>query len=86
MLSTQQLDAMSRIDISEVDRNTLVDIATVQIDPALPAVERMRHYIAQVKNPYLFRSGNTVVRVRFDPTGAELGDILKRHFIGLKRA
>lgn len=85
MLNTQQLDAMSRIDISEVDRNTLVDIASVHIDPALPAVERMESYIAQVQNPYLFRSGNTVVRVRFDPTGADLRDILKRHYIGLKR-
>jgi hypothetical protein len=86
MLNVQQLDAMSRIDIAEADRDNLVDIASIRIDPDLPAVERMESYIGQVKNPYLFRSGDTVVRVRFDPNGAKLGDVLKRHFIGLKRA
>ena len=86
MLTTQQLETMSRIDISDVDRNSLVDISTILIDPELSAIERMERYIEQVKNPYLFRSGSTVVRVRFDPHGAELGDVLKRHFISLKRA
>lgn len=85
MLNMQQLEVMSQIDISEADRNTLVDIASVHIDTTLPAVERMESYIAQVKNPYLFRSGDMVVRVRFDPTGASLGEVLKRHFINLKR-
>lgn len=86
MLNIQQLDAMSRMDISDVDRNALVDISTVQIDPDLPPVERLENYIEQVKNPYLFRSGNTAVRVRFATDGPDLGDILKRHFIELKRA
>lgn len=85
MLNTQQLDAMSRIDLSDINRNSLVDIASVHIDTSLPAVERMTRYLQQVKNPYLFRCGNLAVRVRFDPEGADLGDLLKRHFILLKR-
>ena len=85
MLSTKQLDDMSRIEIAEIDRNSLVDLSSVHIDTSLPAGERMSNYLQQVKNPYLFRCGNMVVRVLFDPNGAELGDILKRHFISLKR-
>lgn len=85
MLSVKQLDRMSKIDIAEVDRNTLVDISSVQIDPSLPATEKMKHYLQQIKNPYLFRCGDMVVKVCFTPDGAELGDVLKRHFISLKR-
>lgn len=85
MLNTEQLETMSRVNISEVNRNELVDISSVHIDISLPTAERMNNYMRQVKNPYLFRSGSTVVRVRFDPDGTELCDILKRHFIGLKR-
>lgn len=86
MLNTQQLDAMSRMSLSEVNRNTLVDIASVHIDTSLPAVERMESYLQQVKNPYLFRSGDIAVRVCFSADGAELGDLLKRYFISLKKA
>jgi hypothetical protein len=85
MLNTQQLDAMSNISLSEADKTKLVDIASVHIDTSLPAAERMKNYLQQIKNPYLFRSGKIAVRVRFEPNGAELGDLLKRHFILLKR-
>lgn len=85
IFNTEQLDAMSRISLSEVNRNELVDIASVHIDTTLPAAERMENYLQQVKNPYLFRSGNIAVRVRFSPGGAELGDLLKRYFISLKK-
>lgn len=76
---------MSKISVPEANRNALVDIATVHIDTSLPAAERMEDYLQQIKNPYLFRSGNLIVRIRFDPEGKDLCEMLKRHFIGLKR-
>ena len=85
LFNTQQLDAMSRIALPEAERAALVDIASVHIDTTLPAAERMENYLQQVKNPYLFRSGNTIVRVRFDPAGKDLRELLTRHFIGLKK-
>lgn len=86
IFNTEQLDAMSRMSFSEVNRNELVDIASVHIDTSLPAVERMESYLQQVKNPYLFRSGDIAVRVCFSTDGAELSDLLKRYFISLKKA
>lgn len=67
MFNTQQLDAMSRIALPEADRTALVDIASVHIDTTLPAAERMENYLQQVKNPYLFRSGNTIGPGTFRP-------------------
>ena len=42
---------------------SLVDIRDVRIDRSLPMEERVKSYVEQVKNPYMFKVGNTVVRV-----------------------
>lgn len=85
MLNTKQLDAMSRINLSEADKNHLIDIASVHIDTSLSIEERMESYLRQIKNPYLFRSGNLTVKVCFAPNGADLGELIKRHFLLRKR-
>lgn len=85
MITTQQLDDMSQINLSDADKSRLIDISSVHVDTSLSAAERMKKYIEEIKNPYLFRSGNLIVRVRFTPDGADLSDVIKRHFISLKR-
>lgn len=59
--------------ISEaIDRDALVDIRDVNIDTSLPKEERMRDFIRQVKNPYLFRHGKYVVKISFADTDITL--------------
>ena len=36
--------------------------------------ERMKSYVEQIKNPYLFKVGNTVVRVSYANTQATIND------------
>lgn len=83
-MSLDELDRLSRIDISQVDRTKLIDIRTIQIDPLQSAAQRMESYIAQIRNPYLFSCDGATVRVRFDPDGGELPHRLKNHFASLK--
>ena len=52
------LEEMKQIDPASVDRNTLVDITEVEIDPTLPREELLKDYLAQIRNPYLFRCGD----------------------------
>ena len=85
ILNTQQLDAMSQINIDQIDRSSLVDITSVHIDTSLPAIQRMKDYLEQVKNPYCFLCGDTAVRIRFEPNGTDLSRLLKNYFVGLKR-
>lgn len=54
--------------------DSLVDIRSVKIDPAQPVEERMRSYVEQIKNPYMFKVGNTVVRVSYADTQATIND------------
>ena len=54
--------------------DSLVDIRSVKIDPAQPVEERMKSYVEQIKNPYLFKGGSTVVRVSYADTQATIND------------
>ena len=54
--------------------DSLVDIRDVKIDRTQPVEERMKSYVEQIKNPYLFKVGNTVVRVSYANTQATIND------------
>ena len=53
---------------------SLVDIRDVRIDRSLPMEDRVRSYVEQVKNPYMFKVGNTVVRVSYADTNKTMND------------
>lgn len=52
----------------------LIDIRDVKIDKSLPIEERVRSYVRQIKNPYLFKVGNTIVRVSYADTDRTIND------------
>lgn len=54
--------------------DSLVDIRDVKIDRSKPVEERMKSYVEQIKNPYLFKVGNTVVRVSYANTQDTIND------------
>ena len=54
--------------------DSLVDIRDVKIDRTQPVEERMKSYVEQIKNPYLFKVGNTIVRVSYANTQATIND------------
>ena len=54
--------------------DSLVDIRDVKIDRTQPVEERMKSYVEQINNPYLFKVGNTVVRVSYANTQATIND------------
>lgn len=62
--------------IHSIDRDELVDISTVRIDPSLPKEQRIREYIRQVKNPYCYLDSGVVVHIRFTQTDTTLEDQL----------
>ena len=54
--------------------DSLVDIRDVEIDKTLPIEERMKSYVEQIKNPYMFMVGETIVRVSYANTQETLND------------
>jgi len=78
------LDAMR--DATDIDRSQLVDIHTIKLDKNLSAVQRAEQYLEQIKNPYCFLCGESVVRIRFNPEGNDLRTHLKNYFVSCKKA
>lgn len=54
--------------------DSLVDIRDIKIDRSLPLEERVRSYLEQIKNPYKFRVGETVVRVSYANNQTTIND------------
>ena len=54
------------------DKTKLVDISTVQIDQSKPREVRMKEFLRQIKNPYLFKVGDVIVEVSFRKNGPAL--------------
>jgi hypothetical protein len=65
IITAEELQKMSEVDIRTVDRNELVDIETVEIRTDLPKEERILDYIQQIKNPYCYLSHGVVVKISF---------------------
>lgn len=82
--SRKQLDKMKSVDITKVDRQSLVDITDIQIDSTLPTAEKMQRYLEQVKNPYCFLCGDTPVKIRFVSGNKTLAQSLGNYFSSLK--
>lgn len=57
--------------IDSIDINDLVDITQIVIDTSQPIPDRKRSYIHQIKNPLLFRCGETKVRVSYGTENLE---------------
>lgn len=54
--------------------DSLIDIRDVKIDRTMPVEERMKSYVEQIKNPYMFKVGTTVVRVSYANTQQTIND------------
>lgn len=63
----------------EIDKNGLVDIRNVDIDPAEPIERRMKKYLQQIKNPYRFLIGDIVVNIGFAEGGKTLDEVFPNH-------
>ena len=50
-MQASTIESMKNIDLSRIDRDTLVDIRDVKVNTALPKRERAVDFIRQIKNP-----------------------------------
>ena len=66
-----------------VDRSTLMQRSSVRLDPSAPREERLRDFIRQIKNPYCYLDGKTVVKISFTNTATTIEDCLENYLRGL---
>lgn len=62
------------MDFSDAKLEELADIGKIRIDRNKSVEERKRQYLNQVKNPYLVKVGDTMVKIRFANNGVSFED------------
>ena len=77
------VEAMKSIDPRTVDCSTLMQRSSVRLDPSAPREERLRDFIQQIKNPYCYLDGKTVVKISFTNTATTIEDCLENYLRGL---
>ena len=77
------VEAMKSVNPKTVDRNKLIQRSSVRLDPAAPREERLRDFIQQIKNPYCYLDGKTVVKISFSRTDTTMEDCLEHYLRGL---
>ena len=77
------IEAMKNVSPKTVDRSRLVQRSSVQLDPSAPREERLRDFIQQIKNPYCYLDGKTVVKISFANTDTTMEDCLEHYLRGL---
>ena len=76
-MTAEDLENMKKVDLQGVDRNSLVDLQEISIDHSLPIEQRVKDFVAKIKNPYCFKCGKYVVISKFSENGLSLEDCLK---------
>lgn len=64
-LTSEELKVLREVDIRTVDRSTLVDAESVNINAELSTEERIADYIRQIQNPYCYLYKGMVVKISF---------------------
>lgn len=77
------LETMRNVDIRTVDPSTLVDIDDVKIDVTKPKNERILDFVRQIKNPYCYKCGKTIVKVSYTNTERTFEEIFKSIIINI---
>ena len=74
----EELNNFKDIPIDEIDESELVDINEVDVRMDLPPIERLKHTLDQIKNPYFFKVGKYIVKSTFsEGSGCTIGDCLR---------
>ena len=77
------VEMMKSVDPKTVDRTALIQRSSVRLDPAASREERLRDFIQQIKNPYCYLDGKTVVKITFANTATTIEDCLENYLRGL---
>lgn len=78
-LSKEELQKMKQIDIREAEIEQLVDINEVAVDMKKTVSARVEDYVQKVKNPFLVKVGDYVVKIGYSDSPETLNDRMEQY-------
>ena len=68
--------ALSGVDIRKMNKEELVDVSGISLDPSVPRKLRAGYILKNIGNPYCFRVGDLGVKLEFLDSAPSLQDAL----------
>ena len=81
-MNNRQIDiaALAGADIRKMDKEKLVDVSGMPLDPSIPRKLRAGYILKTTGNPYCFRVGDLGVKLEFLDSAPSLQDVLSDFF------
>jgi hypothetical protein len=77
------LNEMKNVTMENIDPQNLVDITSIEVNPELSKNERIKAFVEQIKNPYLFKCGKIIVQIGFADTNITLNERMETYLKSL---
>lgn len=74
MMTMEELQYMKTMDIMDADREQLADINDIEIDRTKPVESRIRSYLEQVRNPFLVKAGEYILKFTYADCDKDMDD------------
>lgn len=72
----EKLNRCRNMKLEDVSLDDVDEISSIKIDRRKPSNERILDFIAKVKNPYIFKVNEKLVRISFSDTDKTAEDCL----------
>ncbi len=82
-MRNEDLRELENVDIQTIEKDALVEIKKVKIDPELERRERISSFVQQIKNPYCFICDGVIVKIGYTETEDTLEEKLNEYFLSL---
>lgn len=82
-MRNEDLRELKNVDIRTIEKDALVEIKKVKIDPELERRERISSFVQQIKNPYCFICDGVIVKIGYTETEDTLEEKLSEYFLSL---
>ena len=73
----RQLVKMKKEDIHSISPEDITDMKDIKIDKSLSPEKRVISLLEQVANPYVYKVGETIVKISFSGNGKTLQDCME---------
>ena len=84
MLTLQELNELSEININSIERSSLTDVRWIKQNDKFSRTERFLNYLNEVKNPYCFCCDDIAVKISFASNARTLQEIFTNFLITKK--
>lgn len=75
--------SMEKSPLISEEKENLVQRSSITLESCNTSKEKIEQYVSQIKNPYCYLEGDTVVTIHFSETGKTIDDCIKDYYKNL---